>query len=72
MMNISLTLSGNPSQNLSVPVGYSLSSLLAEQGFTPDQDKDVTLNGIPTTDYLQTLSANDSVFITRANKGSNL
>lgn len=67
MINISLIASGQPARNVSVPTNFSLTSLLAQEGFSNSES--VTLNGVPTSDLNQSLNADDSIFVTRSNKG---
>lgn len=66
-INVSLISSGQAARNVSVAEGFSLQSLLAQEGF--NNPESVTLNGVPTTDMAQTLNAADSIFVTRSNKG---
>lgn len=67
MINVSIIVSGQTPKNLAVADGFSLSSLLAQEGF--GEVTKVTFNGVPTEDLTQTLTAGDSVFVTRSNKG---
>jgi len=68
-MNVSLIVSGMPARQVAV-ADLTLQSLLDQEGFSGTSS--VTHNGVPTSNFDVTLAENDSIFITRSNKGGRM
>lgn len=67
MITVNFVTSGQQSKALSVAEGFSLKSLLSQEGHpTPDS---VSLNGEPNPPMDHVLEDMDTVFVTRSNKG---
>lgn len=67
MINVSLILSGQTAQNLSVAEGTTIQALLTQQGI--QNVESITYNGMPNTPTSQVLTEGSSIFVTRSNKG---